>query len=114
MPSSAPINQFRTDSQTDVTGSSSATKAIVDIYDIFGFAPQIIQGADALAAALGAVVFIPDLLEGNYAKGEVCLLSLPSLYSLISFVEGNTADSHSGSYPPSPQNNKQPKMRLSK
>jgi len=56
--------------KTYITGPSDAKKAIIDIYDIFGFAPQIIQGADALSAALGVLVFVPDFLEGDYAKGE--------------------------------------------
>jgi len=57
--------------KTYVVGDqSAATKAIVDVYDIFGLANQTLQGADALAAALGAVVLVPDFLEGEYAKPE--------------------------------------------
>ncbi|KAH7400065.1 hypothetical protein BKA64DRAFT_473931 [Cadophora sp. MPI-SDFR-AT-0126] len=56
--------------KTYITGPPDAKSAILDIYDIFGFAPQSIQGADALAAALGVLVFVPDFLEGDYAKGE--------------------------------------------
>lgn len=55
----------------DVTGPVEAKKAIVDAYDIFGIAPQTLQGADALAAALGVLVFVPDVLKGDVAKGEV-------------------------------------------
>ncbi|CZT47240.1 related to hydrolase related to dienelactone hydrolase [Rhynchosporium secalis] len=56
--------------KTYVTGPSTAKSAIVDIYDITGFASQTIQGADALAAALNMLVFVPDFLRGDYAKGE--------------------------------------------
>ncbi|KAK0104152.1 hypothetical protein ONS96_005247 [Cadophora gregata f. sp. sojae] len=56
--------------KTYITGPSDAKSAILDIYDIFGFAPQTIQGADALSAALGVLVFVPDFLQGDYAKGE--------------------------------------------
>ncbi|PVH89428.1 hypothetical protein DL98DRAFT_580127 [Cadophora sp. DSE1049] len=56
--------------KTYIIGPSDTKSAIIDIYDIFGFAPQIIQGADALSAALGVLVFVPDFLEGDYAKGE--------------------------------------------
>ncbi|KAG4439672.1 hypothetical protein IFR05_004869 [Cadophora sp. M221] len=56
--------------KTYITGPSDAKKAILDIYDIFGIAPQTIQGADALSAALGVLVFVPDFLKGDYAKGE--------------------------------------------
>lgn len=61
---------------TDVTGPAGAKKAIVDTYDIFGIVPQTLQGADALAAALEVLVFVPDFLKGDVAKGEV---SYPSL-----------------------------------
>ncbi|KAL5320510.1 hypothetical protein ACEPPN_011316 [Leptodophora sp. 'Broadleaf-Isolate-01'] len=56
--------------KTYITGPSDSKKAILDIYDIFGITPQTIQGADALSAALGILVFVPDFLEGDYAKGE--------------------------------------------
>ncbi|TVY28089.1 putative AIM2 family protein [Lachnellula hyalina] len=42
----------------------SATKALVALYDIFGPAPQTLQGADALSAALGALVLVPDFFKG--------------------------------------------------
>jgi len=52
---------------TDVTGPASAKKAILVIYDIFGFFPQTIQGADILAAAGEYQVFMPDFFEGEPA-----------------------------------------------
>ncbi len=64
--------------QIDVTGPATATKALITVYDIFGPAPQTLQGADGLAIALGALVIVPDLLEGKYAQGAVCRPS-PSL-----------------------------------
>lgn len=55
----------------DVTGPADATRAIIDIYDVFGFAPQTLQGADRLAAHLGnTLVFVPDFLEGHYVQPE--------------------------------------------
>jgi dienelactone hydrolase len=55
------------DALTDVTGSVSAKKAILVIYDIFGFFPQTIQGADILAASEEYQVFMPDFFEGQPA-----------------------------------------------
>lgn len=54
--------------KTYVTGSATATKGIVDVYDIFGPASQTLQGADGLAKALGVLVLVPDLLKGRYAN----------------------------------------------
>jgi dienelactone hydrolase len=54
----------------DVTGSKTAIKGIVDIYDIFGPAPQTLQGADLLAAALDALVIVPDFFKGKPAQNE--------------------------------------------
>jgi hypothetical protein len=42
------------------------------VYDIFGPASQTLQGADGIATALGALVLVPDLLEGKYASPKVC------------------------------------------
>lgn len=52
----------------DVTGSSSATTGILFVYDIFGFSPQGIQGADILAHTDPSheyQVFVPDFLRGQ-------------------------------------------------
>jgi carboxymethylenebutenolidase len=54
-----------------VTGPASADKAIFAIYDIFGFYPQTIQGADILAfseAQHPYQVFMPDFFDGNPAQ----------------------------------------------
>ncbi|RDW72657.1 dienelactone hydrolase family protein [Aspergillus mulundensis] len=55
--------------KTYVTGPSDATKAILVIYDIFGFYPQTLQGADILATSSSQKyrVFIPDFFEGDPA-----------------------------------------------
>ena len=45
-------------------GPETATKGIIDVYDIFGMWPQTIQGADRLAAHTGFLVLIPDLFDG--------------------------------------------------
>ncbi|ROW04617.1 hypothetical protein VPNG_07472 [Cytospora leucostoma] len=55
--------------KTYVTGPADATRAVIDIYDIFGFASQTLQGADRLAEHMGgALVLVPDLLDGSYAE----------------------------------------------
>jgi len=56
--------------KTYKTGPSSATRGILVVYDIFGFFPQTIQGADILAfsdSEKQAQVFMPDFFEGNAA-----------------------------------------------
>ncbi|KAI8293542.1 putative AIM2 family protein [Colletotrichum sp. SAR11_240] len=58
--------------KTYVTGPADAKKAIVVTFDIFGFFPQTLQGADILATA-GAEkyrVFIPDWFAGEPANIE--------------------------------------------
>lgn len=55
---------------TDQTGPSDATKAIIIIFDIFGFFPQTIQGADILATGdseQSYQVFMPDFFDGEPA-----------------------------------------------
>lgn len=51
------------------TGPSSASQGILVIYDIFGFFPQTIQGADILAHSgkENYQVFMPDWFDGNPA-----------------------------------------------
>jgi len=56
--------------KTYATGSSSAKHGIFVIYDVFGFYPQTLQGADILANGTKDKpyqVFIPDFFEGNPA-----------------------------------------------
>ncbi|KAI1752402.1 Alpha/Beta hydrolase protein [Xylaria castorea] len=55
--------------KTYVTGPSDASKAILVVYDIFGFFPQTLQGADILATG-DAQVFMPDFFNGNPANME--------------------------------------------
>ncbi|KAH8760982.1 Alpha/Beta hydrolase protein [Diaporthe sp. PMI_573] len=59
--------------KTYVTGPSDATKGIIVIYDIFGFADQTVQGADILATSETTKysVFIPDFLKGDYCPSEL-------------------------------------------
>jgi dienelactone hydrolase len=56
--------------KTYITGPLTSKKAIIDIYDVFGLASQTLQGADLLAAAVGAIVLVPDFLKGQVAKEE--------------------------------------------
>ncbi|KAI9675287.1 MAG: hypothetical protein M1817_001189 [Caeruleum heppii] len=56
--------------KTYVTGPSTASSALLVIYDIFGFFPQTLQGADILAHADSShqyQVFMPDFFEGQPA-----------------------------------------------
>ncbi|THV70396.1 alpha/beta-hydrolase [Aureobasidium pullulans] len=56
--------------KTYKTGPSSAKKAILIVYDIFGFSPQSLQGADLLAYGNKDEqyqVYVPDFLLGQYA-----------------------------------------------
>lgn len=46
------------------------TRAVVLIYDAFGRSPQTLQGADRLAAALGALVLVPDFFRGDCVRPE--------------------------------------------
>lgn len=55
---------------TDITGPQDASRAIIFLYDVFGFAKQSLQGADRLAAHLDALVLAPDLLQGNYVQPD--------------------------------------------
>jgi dienelactone hydrolase len=54
----------------DITGPSTATTALLAIYDIFGNTPQTTQGADILAERLNALILIPDFFDGDGAKPE--------------------------------------------
>jgi len=70
-----PQNHSSTKSQLtkyslDSTGPKEAKQGLLVIYDIFGFFPQTIQGADILAYSDSEhpyQVFIPDFFEGNPA-----------------------------------------------
>jgi hypothetical protein len=52
----------------DVTGSPSAKRGLIAVYDIYGYASQTLQGADLLASTLEALVFVPDFFEGESMK----------------------------------------------
>jgi dienelactone hydrolase len=60
--------------KTYVTGPADATKAILVIYDIFGFFDQTIQGADILAYSDDKQkykVYIPDWFKGKPCPIEI-------------------------------------------
>lgn len=64
----------------DVTGPSDATKAIVVIYDIFGYFDQTVQGADILAHSdekQKYKVYIPDWFKGKPCPIEMYVFPLP-------------------------------------
>ncbi|KAI1097549.1 alpha/beta-hydrolase [Jackrogersella minutella] len=56
--------------KTYVIGPQSPQSAIIDIYDVFGLAPQTLQGADRLSASLNALVIVPDFFNGVYVQPE--------------------------------------------
>ncbi|ODN81121.1 hypothetical protein L202_03214 [Cryptococcus amylolentus CBS 6039] len=56
--------------KTYVVGPEDAKAAVLYTYDIFGFSPQILQGAD-LIASQGYRVVMPDFLVGKYATPEL-------------------------------------------
>ncbi|KAJ2980077.1 hypothetical protein NUW58_g7041 [Xylaria curta] len=60
---------FSPSALADVTGPSDTTKGVVAIYDIFGYYPQTVQGADILATAGETKyrVFMPDWFKGEPA-----------------------------------------------
>ncbi|PGH11571.1 hypothetical protein AJ79_04829 [Helicocarpus griseus UAMH5409] len=56
--------------KTYVTGPDNATEAVLVVYDIFGFFPQTIQGADIIASSDSNRkyrVFMPDFFDGSPA-----------------------------------------------
>jgi len=56
--------------KTYVTGPDTATTGIISVYDIFGYFPQTLQGADILAYTdkdHPYQVFMPDFFEGEPA-----------------------------------------------
>ncbi|WWC60005.1 uncharacterized protein I303_102568 [Kwoniella dejecticola CBS 10117] len=52
--------------KTYAVGPEDAKVAVVMVYDVFGYSPQILQGAD-LIASQGYRVLMPDFLVGDYA-----------------------------------------------
>lgn len=55
--------------KTYVTGDKTASKAIFLLYDIFGYSPPTLQGADIISAA-GYLLVIPDLLNSRLAQAQ--------------------------------------------
>jgi len=67
----------------DVTGPATATKALLYIFDIFGYFPQSLQGADILSTSdkdHEYQVFMPDWFEGKPA--DISWYVLPILSSI--------------------------------
>ncbi|KAI9770083.1 MAG: hypothetical protein M1840_003533 [Geoglossum simile] len=64
-----PKGQFTTIGglKTYHTTTPSPRASILFIYDVFGFIPPTLQGADILAQAGNFSVYVPDLLTGHYA-----------------------------------------------
>lgn len=47
------------------TGPPHSSRALVAVYDVFGFAAQTLQGADLLSHSLDALVLVPDFFRGK-------------------------------------------------
>ncbi|QKX58232.1 uncharacterized protein TRUGW13939_05353 [Talaromyces rugulosus] len=58
--------------KTYISGSKTATRAVLYVFDIFGFSPQTLRGADILADRLSAsspaLVIVPDWFDGFVAQ----------------------------------------------
>jgi dienelactone hydrolase len=60
-----------------VTGPSNAEKGIVVIFDVFGYYPQTLQGADIFATSNEHEkyrVLVPDWFDGKPMPLEWCVL----------------------------------------
>ncbi|AAW45144.2 conserved hypothetical protein [Cryptococcus deneoformans JEC21] len=58
------------DLKTYAVGPEDVKVAVLVVYDVFAFSPQILQGADIIASQ-GYRVVMPDFLVGNYATPEM-------------------------------------------
>ncbi|WWD08664.1 hypothetical protein V865_006777 [Kwoniella europaea PYCC6329] len=56
--------------KTYVVGPEDAKVTVLSVYDIFGYSPQILQGAD-LIASQGYRVLMPDFCDGKYATADM-------------------------------------------
>ncbi|WVR04030.1 hypothetical protein IAU60_001029 [Kwoniella sp. DSM 27419] len=56
--------------KTYAVGPEDAKSAVLFVYDVFGYSPQILQGAD-LIASQGHRVLMPDVLKGEYATPDM-------------------------------------------
>ncbi|KAK8135673.1 hypothetical protein PG984_003613, partial [Apiospora sp. TS-2023a] len=79
------VADFKTYIAKSPTASESPKRGLIFLYDAFGFAPQILQGADRLAALLGddAVVILPDLLEGSHPEFTWLPADTPEKQALV-------------------------------
>jgi len=88
-------------SLTDITGPADAKKVILVTYDIFGFSPQLIQGAGILAYSNKTSPYritIPDFFKGEgaqlawYAPGsEDGPAKIKELFAIKASFSGNVA-----------------------
>lgn len=73
---------------SDKTGPADATSAILFVYNIFGFCPQILQGANLLARAIKAQVYMPDFLKGEVADHAWVPPDTEKRRASSTFIEG--------------------------
>lgn len=65
---SSPFHHLTDPDITTPSPSSRPSRAIILIYDVFGPAPQTVQGADRLSALTDSLVIMPDWFEGDYCQ----------------------------------------------
>ncbi|KAG0641393.1 dienelactone hydrolase [Tuber brumale] len=71
-----------------VTGPKSSKTGILVIFDIFGYFPQTLQGADILASA-GHLVIMPDFFKGQVADPDCYPPDTPDKWTaLMGFLNG--------------------------
>ncbi|KAI2464901.1 alpha/beta-hydrolase [Annulohypoxylon bovei var. microspora] len=78
--------------KTYVIGPPSPQIAIIDVYDVFGPAPQTLQGADRLSASLNALVLVPDFYYGVYMQEAWMPPDTEEKKALIANFRGDQAD----------------------
>ena len=64
MPDTAPLPS------KDITGSESSERAVILIFDAFGFRQPTLRGADLLAASVPCLIVMPDLFKGSPADPD--------------------------------------------
>ncbi|RPA99072.1 hypothetical protein L873DRAFT_1835603 [Choiromyces venosus 120613-1] len=72
-----------------ITGPKSSKTGILVIFDIFGYFPQTLQGADILASAGGHLVVMPDFFHGEAADPNCYPPDTPEKgRALMAFLNG--------------------------
>ncbi|KAL0631268.1 hypothetical protein Q9L58_009867 [Maublancomyces gigas] len=74
---------------TYVTGDKDAKTAVIAVFDIFGFTPQIIQGADIIAAGGNHLVIMPNFFRGPGIDPTLFPVDTPEKTAKVTeFIQG--------------------------